>query len=97
MREASIAPHRLSRSRREVYWTAAQMVAHHASNGCDLRAGDLFGSGTVSGTEAAGIGCLLEMTLGGRETITLPNGETRATWKTATRWCFARIAGAPAQ
>ena len=53
------------------------MVAHHASNGCNLRPGDLFGSGTISGTDPTGIGCLLEMTFGGRDTITLHNGETR--------------------
>ena len=47
---------------RELYWTVAQMVAHHASNGCNLRPGDLFGSGTISGTDPASIGCLLEMT-----------------------------------
>ena len=62
---------------RELYWTVAQMVAHHASNGCNLRPGDLFGSGTVSGTDANSIGCLLEMTFGGRDAITLANGEPR--------------------
>ncbi|HEY6439691.1 MAG TPA: fumarylacetoacetase [Acetobacteraceae bacterium] len=78
MRAAGIEPHRMCRSNtRELYWTVAQMVAHHASNGCNLRPGDLFGSGTVSGTDANGIGCLLEMTFGGRDPITLANGETR--------------------
>jgi fumarylacetoacetase len=78
MRDAGVEPHRMCRSNtRELYWTAAQMVAHHASNGCNLRSGDLFGSGTVSGTDATGIGCLLEMTFGGRDAITLTNGETR--------------------
>jgi fumarylacetoacetase len=78
MRAAGIEPHRMCRSNtRELYWTVAQMVAHHASNGCNLRPGDLFGSGTVSGTDANSIGCLLEMTFGGRDTITLTNGETR--------------------
>ena len=55
----------------------AQMLAHHASNGCNLRPGDLFGSGTISGTDATAIGCLLEMTFGGRDAITLSNCETR--------------------
>lgn len=78
MRAAGIEPHRMCRSNtRELYWTVAQMVAHHASNGCNLRPGDLFGSGTVSGTDANSIGCLLEMTFGGRDAITLANGETR--------------------
>ena len=78
MRAAGAEPHRLCRSNtRDLYWTVAQMVAHHASNGCNLRPGDLFGSGTISGTDATAIGCLLEMTFGGRDTITLSNGETR--------------------
>ena len=53
------------------------MVAHHTSNGCNLRAGDLFGSGTISGIALGSEGCLLEMTRGGRDAVTLPNGETR--------------------
>jgi fumarylacetoacetase len=78
MRAAGAEPHRMCRSStRELYWTVAQMVTHHASNGCNLRPGDLFGSGTISGTDPAGIGCLLEMTFGGRDAITLHNGETR--------------------
>jgi fumarylacetoacetase len=78
MRAAGTQPHRMCRSNaRELYWTVAQMAAHHASNGCNLRPGDLFGSGTISGTDPGAIGCLLEMTFGGRDTITLHNGETR--------------------
>ncbi len=78
LRQAGIPAHLLSRSNaRMLYWTVAQMVAHHASNGCNLQPGDLFGSGTVSGTERGSEGCLLEMTRGGREPVTLPNGETR--------------------
>jgi len=65
-----------------LYWTVAQMVAHHTSNGCNLQPGDLFGSGTVSGDEhGPGVetaGCLLEMTRGGQKPITLANGEQRA-------------------
>jgi fumarylacetoacetase len=53
------------------------MVAHHSSNGCNLQSGDLFGSGTVSGTTDGSAGCLLEMTRGGRAPVTLPNGEIR--------------------
>ncbi len=78
MREAGAAPFRLSRASGDVlYWTVAQMVAHHTSNGCNLQPGDLFGSGTLSGTEPGSAGCLLEMTTGGRNPFTLPNGETR--------------------
>jgi fumarylacetoacetase len=60
-----------------MYWTLAQMVAHHTSNGCPLRAGDLIGSGTVSGPDKANRGCLLEITSRGSEPIHLPNGEPR--------------------
>jgi fumarylacetoacetase len=78
LRAAGARPHVLSRSNASaLYWTVAQMVAHHSSNGCDLRPGDLFGSGTVSGTEPGSAGCLLEMTRGGRDPVTLANGETR--------------------
>ena len=78
MRSAGVAAHRLSAVGGDVlYWTVAQMVAHHTSNGCNLRPGDLFGSGTLSGPERGTEGCLLEMTRGGREPVALPNGETR--------------------
>ena len=78
MRTAGMAPHPLSRSNAAMlYWTAAQMVAHHTSNGCNLQPGDLFGSGTISGTASGSEGCLLEMTRGGRQPVSLPNGETR--------------------
>ena len=78
MRAAGTVPHVLSRaSAGMLYWTVAQMVAHHTSNGCNLQPGDLFGSGTVSGTEPGTEGCLLEMTRGGRKPVALPNGETR--------------------
>jgi fumarylacetoacetase len=60
-----------------MWWTPAQMVAHHTSNGCNLRAGVLLGSGTVSGADLSSAGCLLELTRGGAEAIRLPNGETR--------------------
>jgi fumarylacetoacetase len=60
-----------------MYWTLAQMVAHHSSNGCPLRAGDLIGSGTVSGPDKSNRGCLLEITSRGSEPLHLPNGEVR--------------------
>jgi fumarylacetoacetase len=79
MRAEGREPHRLSvGSTRHMYWTVAQMVAHHTSNGCSLRPGDLFGSGTISAPTRDGYGSLLEITRGGREPVTLPNGETRA-------------------
>jgi fumarylacetoacetase len=61
----------------DLYWTLSQMVAHHASNGCPLRPGDLIGSGTVSGPNKANRGCLLELTWRGTEPLELPSGEVR--------------------
>ena len=61
----------------QMYWTLAQMVAHHTSNGCPLRPCDLIGSGTVSGPEKDNRGCLLEITKRGSEPLALPNGEVR--------------------
>ncbi len=66
-----------SASAQASYWTAAQLLAHHTVNGCNLQAGDLMGSGTLSGPQADQAGSLLELTAGGKQTITLPNGETR--------------------
>jgi fumarylacetoacetase len=78
MREQNIAPTRLSRGNlRDLYWTPAQFIAHHTSNGCNLRPGDLLASGTVSGPSRDSLGCLLEITRRGAEPITLPTGETR--------------------
>lgn len=78
MRTAGQAPVRLSQSRlADSYWTPAQLVAHHASNGCNLCPGDVLASGTVSGPARDSGGCLLELTRGGAEPISLPNGETR--------------------
>ncbi|MEH6577692.1 MAG: fumarylacetoacetase [Amphritea sp.] len=59
------------------YWTVAQMVAHHTVNGCNLKPGDFFGSGTQSGPEEAEGGSLLELSKGGKQSITLANGEQR--------------------
>lgn len=78
MRDANLAPHRLSRSRMaDLYWTLAQMFTHHASNGCNLQPGDLFASGTISGPTRESRGCLLELTMRGSEPVTLPTGEIR--------------------
>ena len=78
MREAGIAPVVLSRGNfRDMYWTMAQMLTHHASNGCNLRPGDLLASGTVSGADQTTRGCLLELTTRGQDPVTLPTGEQR--------------------
>jgi len=78
MREAKQQPMLVSRgSFTEMYWTVAQLVAHHTMNGCNLRAGDLLASGTVSGPEKESRGCLLERTWKGTEPLTLPGGEQR--------------------
>jgi fumarylacetoacetase len=78
MRDAQLAPFVVSRGNfAGMYWTFAQMLAHHASNGCNLRPGDLIASGTVSGAERESAGCLLERTWRGTEPLTLPSGETR--------------------
>ncbi|MDB4875847.1 MAG: fumarylacetoacetase [Gemmatimonadetes bacterium] len=79
MRDGGMKPLRVSTgSFTEIYWTVAQLVTHHASNGCNLRAGDLLGSGTVSGAAKESRGSLLERTWRGTEPLQLPTGETRA-------------------
>jgi fumarylacetoacetase len=78
MREREMPPHRLSLgSALDLYWTPAQLLAHHASGGCNLRPGDLFGTGTISATAPGGYGSLLEISQGGRAPAALPSGETR--------------------
>ena len=73
------APVRLSRaSFRDSYWTPAQLVAHHTSNGCNLRPGDLLGSGTISGATPDSFGSMMELTQGGKNPLALPGGESRA-------------------
>jgi fumarylacetoacetase len=78
MRESGMVPVVLGRSNfRDMYWTMAQMLTHHASNGCNLRSGDLLASGTVSGADKTARGCLLELTTRGKDPVTLPTGEQR--------------------
>jgi fumarylacetoacetase len=78
MRAAGQPAHRLSSgSFRQMYWTLAQLLTHHASNGCNLQPGDLLGSGTVSGPTRDSLGCLLEITRRGAEPLRLPDGEER--------------------
>lgn len=74
-------PHPVSIARTNfggMYWSMAQQLAHLTSNGAAVRAGDLCGSGTVSGPAHGSEGSLLELTLGGAQPITLPDGSTRA-------------------
>ncbi len=79
MRERGMDPHKLSRAAFEtMYWTPAQFIAHHTSNGCNLRPGDLLASGTVSGPGEDERGCLLELTRRGSRPLKLPSGEERA-------------------
>jgi fumarylacetoacetase len=78
MRDDNLEPFLISRSNmKDLYWTIGQMLAHHASNGCNLQIGDLMATGTVSGKEKDERGCLLEMTWRGKEPIQFPNGEER--------------------
>jgi fumarylacetoacetase len=78
MREGRLRPSRLSAaSLADIYWTPAQMLTHHTSNGCNLRPGDLFASGTVSGPDPASQGSMLELTRRGAEPVVLPTGEER--------------------
>lgn len=78
MREKKIAPHRLSSSNtQDLYWTFAQMLTHHTSNGCNLQSGDLMASGTVSGATKDNLGSLIELTERGAEPVNLPTGEAR--------------------
>jgi fumarylacetoacetase len=78
MRDAGEPAVCLSRSSAlDLYWSFAQMLTHHASTGCNMRAGDLLGSGTISGADKSSRGCLLELTWRAAEPITLPNGEQR--------------------
>jgi fumarylacetoacetase len=61
-----------------MYWSAAQIVAHHSSNGCNLLPGDLIGTGTLSTDSDTGLGSLLEISRGGKQPLELPGGETRS-------------------
>ena len=78
MREAGQGDVQISRtSYRHAYWTVAQMVTHHTINGCNLQPGDLLGSGTLSGPTLDQAGALIELTLGGKQPVQLPDGDTR--------------------
>ena len=75
-----------------LYWTVAQMVAHHTTGGCNLRSGDLLGTGTVSGVEREQAGCLLELTRNGAEGVRLPNGEVREFLEDGDEVVFSGVA-----
>jgi fumarylacetoacetase len=89
---------RLSQSNlTDAYWTWAQMLVHHASNGCNLQVGDLLGSGTLSGPKEGTYASLMELSANGRQPITLPGGETRTFLQdgdTVTLRAFCAAAGA---
>ena len=95
MRAEGIADAVVSRtSFTHMYWTMAQLLVHHAMNGCNLRPGDLLASGTISGPTPEERGCLLERTWRGAEPFALPTGETRAFLEdgdvvTLAAWCEA--------
>ena len=77
-----------------MYWSAGQIVAHHASNGCNLQPGDLIGTGTLSTDSDGGLGSLLEISRGGKQPLTLESGETRSFLEdgdevTLKAWCEA--------
>jgi fumarylacetoacetase len=80
MRGLGLPAVRISKSlfSRDSIWTFAQMVAHHTVNGCNLRTGDLLGSGTLSGPDEGSEGCMLELTRGGTRQLSLPSGELRS-------------------
>ena len=63
---------------KEMYYSAAQQLAHHTSSGCPMRTGDLLGSGTISGPDKGSLGSMLELSWGGKEPLTLTNGEMRS-------------------
>ena len=78
LREKGLPPHRMSASNTtDLYWTLAQLVAHHTCGGCNLAAGDLFGTGTISGPTPEGYGSLMELSADGQRRIALASGETR--------------------
>jgi len=96
IRKAGLAPHVLSRGSADaaMYWSAAQIVAHHSSNGCNLQPGDLIGTGTLSTADLRGLGSLLEISQSGKQPIQLESGETRSFLEdgdevTLKAWCEA--------
>lgn len=96
MRAKGHAPHRLSSGpASNMYWTAQQIVTHHASNGCNLQPGDLLGTGTISTPTPDGYGSLLELTQGGKSRIALPGGEERTFLEDGDEVTLSATAHAP--
>ena len=96
MRTEGVAPHILSRGSADaaMYWSAAQIVAHHSSNGCNLQPGDLIGTGTLSTDSPDGLGSLIEISQGGKQPIAITTGESRTFLEdgdevTLKAWCEA--------
>jgi fumarylacetoacetase len=94
MRKEGVPPRVLSRGSADaaMYWSAAQIVAHHSSNGCNLQPGDLIGTGTLSTERDDGLGSMLEISRGGQMPVELPTGETRSFLEdgdevTLRAWC----------
>ncbi|ALM85883.1 fumarylacetoacetase [Bordetella sp. N] len=97
-RRAGAPAHILARSNfREAYWTVAQLVAHHTVNGCNLQAGDLMGTGTLSGPRPDEAGSLLELTEGGKTALALPWGEQRGFLQDGDEICLSAYCAAPGQ
>lgn len=92
MQDPGIAPMLVSRGNlRDLYWSPAQLVTHHASNGCNLRTGDLLATGTISGAEEGSEGCLLEMKHRAQP-VCLPTGEVRTFLEDGDRVTFRAFA-----
>jgi fumarylacetoacetase len=94
MRQSGLPPYILSRGSADtaMYWSPAQIVAHHSSNGCNLQPGDLIGTGTLSTDSPSGLGSMLEISQGGKQPIQLESGETRSFLEdgdevTLRAWC----------
>jgi fumarylacetoacetase len=93
MRAAGLAPQRIAISNtRFLYWSFAQMAVHHASGGCNLQPGDLFGSGTISGPADENRACLSESTQRGADPLVLPTGERRAWLEDGDELIFGAVA-----
>lgn len=96
MRASGTAPYRLSQADcANMYWTVAQMIAHHASNGCDMAPGDLLGTGTISSPDEGGFGSLIELTRNGKNAVALPTGESRTFLLDGDEVILAAYAQAP--
>ena len=97
MRAAGLASHRLSAggTSEAMYWTMAQLVAHHTANGCDLHPGDLLGTGTLSGPRPESAGSLMELSAGGKAPVALPGGESRSFLQHGDRLTMTARAEAP--